>query len=326
MSKLLFSTDTDSGTITVFDAEKDPMTQVGQIPVGNGPRGAVRFTKDGRGFVTNHAGNTISEIDAVSLREVARIIVGIAPIGLAIAPGDRFAIVSNAGDNSVSIVDLRSRQEKATIPVGREPRHPDVTPDGKTAFVPISGSDYISMLDISELSKDAPNFGSIHEVKRIGVGRGTMPYSAAVSPNGRIVVSANNQQTFVTLIDALSGAILKEVDMGSKGARGTAYTPDSAIAFVSIEDTSEVVAINLTTQVVEQRFATGPGPRGLLYDAQNQTIVVSAFSRTTTAGRPPNSATILRLGPAPLAAGAAAPRVRDLPVGAGPCSVSMFVQ
>jgi YVTN family beta-propeller protein len=324
MSKLLFSTDTDSGTITVFDADRDPMVQLGKIAVGNGPRGAVRFTKDGRGFVTNHAGNTLSEIDALSMRELSRITVGIAPIGLAIAPGDRFAVVSNAGDNTVSIVDLRARQEKATIPVGREPRHPDITPDGKVAFIPVSGSDYISMLDIAELAKDQPNFSAIHETKRIGVGQGTMPYSAAVSPNGRFVMAANNQQAFVTLIDAISGAIIANIDVGNKGARGTAYAPDSSVAFVSLEDSSEVVVVNLATQRVEQRFATGPGPRGLLFDSSSQSLIIAAFARTMAAGRQANSATVLRLGAAALTAGAPAPRVRDIPVGAGPCSVSIY--
>ncbi|MEL6280528.1 MAG: YncE family protein [Pseudomonadota bacterium] len=325
MPKLLFSTDTDSGTITVLDAEDVKMEPIGKIPVGNGPRGAVRFTKEGRGFVTNHAGNTVSEIDAKSLREVGRITVGIAPIGLAIVPGDRFAVVSNAGDNTVSVIDLRSREEVTTLSVGREPRHPDITPDGKHAFVPISGSDYVSMVDISELLSDSPDFEAVREVKRIQTGPDTMPYSAAVSPNGRIVVAANNQTSYVTIIDAVKGVAKKEVDVGSKGARGTAYSPDSLIAYVSIEDTSEVVAIDLKKSAVARRLDTGPGPRGLLYDALSDTIILSAFARTgTKPNRVANSATVLSVGPSPLAAKAATPKIRDVPVGAGPCSVSIY--
>lgn len=50
--RLMFSTDTDSGTITVINFESDDFPVLAKIEVGNGPRGAVRFTKSGRGFVT----------------------------------------------------------------------------------------------------------------------------------------------------------------------------------------------------------------------------------------------------------------------------------
>jgi hypothetical protein len=72
MQKLLFSSDTDSGTVTFYDVANEERP-IAKIQVGNGPRGAVRFTKDGRGFVTNHAGNTVSEIDVFALNEVAKI-------------------------------------------------------------------------------------------------------------------------------------------------------------------------------------------------------------------------------------------------------------
>ena len=101
---LLLSTDTDSGTVSVIDYNSDELKAVKVIDVGNGPRGAVRFTASGSGFVTNHAGNTLSVIDMKSLEEVGRIEVGVAPIGLQIF-GKKYAIVSNSGDDDASIVD-----------------------------------------------------------------------------------------------------------------------------------------------------------------------------------------------------------------------------
>ena len=47
MSNLLFTTDTDSGIVTVIDADSTNFDEVTKIPVGNGPRGAVKFTKNG---------------------------------------------------------------------------------------------------------------------------------------------------------------------------------------------------------------------------------------------------------------------------------------
>lgn len=322
MQRLLFSTDTDSGTITVFDMA-NTREPISRIQIGNGPRGAVRFTKDGRGFVTNHAGNTLSEIDAFSLRETARIVVGIAPIGLAIVQGDRFAIVSNAGDNTISVVDLDARLEKFVFPVGREPRHPDTTPDGKYAFVPLSGGDSVAKIDLSSLSDSTENFQSIKVVGRTFLGTGTMPYSAAVSPDGKRVVAANNQVDFVSIIDVASAKVERTVNVGNKGARGTAFTPDSSIAFVSIEDTSEIVVIDLAAGQVVQRLPSGPGPRGLLYDQATMTVFGSCFSRTGAGiGMIPNSVAALTVGPTPM--NVARPPITSLSVGAGPCSLALF--
>ncbi len=168
MSKLLFSTDTDSGTITVLDPASGNLDTVCKIPVGNGPRGPVKFTSTGRGFVANHAGNTLSEIDAYSLRELTRIKVGNAPIGVAIVPGDRYALTSCSGDNCIAVIDLDSREVIHSLVTGREPRHMDVTPCGKYAYAAVSGGDYISKINIEALSSnDKINIGnSVREEKR----------------------------------------------------------------------------------------------------------------------------------------------------------------
>ena len=320
---LLFSTDTDAGTITVIDLDGDRDTPVARIPVGNGPRGAVRFTKDGKGFVSNHEGNTVSEIDALSLREIQRITVGVAPIGVAIVPGDRFAIVSNSGDNTVSIIDIGARKEIHQIQVGREPRHPDVTPSGDFAYVPISGADYVSKIDLRPLKDSNPK--AVREINRIFLGKGTMPYSCAVSPDGKKVVAANNQESYISVISTNEDVVVGKVDVGNKGARGTAFLPDSSIAFVSIEDISEIVAINLTDLTIENRFSAGPGPRGLLFDEASGTIFASAFARTTLQGRAPNSVSVLNFGARTFVTAAGQiPQVTDIRVGAGPCSVSIY--
>src|SRR5262245_48720151 len=101
----IYSTDTDSGQISVIRKQFNSYSTVTTIPVGNAPRGSVKFTRDGRGFVSNTSTNTVSEIDALTHREVARIQVGSGPRGLGIVPGDRYMLVSNSGSNTVSVVD-----------------------------------------------------------------------------------------------------------------------------------------------------------------------------------------------------------------------------
>lgn len=72
----VFSTDTDDGTISVIGKDSAGHHEMlKQIPVGNAPRGSVKFTKDGRGFVSNTSQNTVSELDPISLSETRKITV-----------------------------------------------------------------------------------------------------------------------------------------------------------------------------------------------------------------------------------------------------------
>jgi YVTN family beta-propeller protein len=327
MTTRLFCTDTDAGTITVLDASTDTPSVIGKITVGNSPRGAVMFTNTGRGFVGNSAGETISEIDAYSMREIAQIKVGIAPMGVGIIPGGKFALVSNSGSNYVSVVDLATRREVHHVAVGREPRHMAVTADGSHAYVSVSGSDSIAKIDLAGLSATPPRPSDVYQVHNIFVGTGAFPYSCAISPDGKTLLIANNQVPHATLIDLTTDTLAATVDLGSKGGRGTGFAPDGSIGFVTVEDVDQIIAIDVARHVVAARFPTGPGPRGFALDSRF-IIFTAAFSRktgTVTTLVTPNTVTTLPLGATTLATLASAqPAFREVQVGAGPCSVSIF--
>src|SRR2546421_6435909 len=82
MAVEIYSTDTDSGQISVIRKKAGGYQLGKEIPVGQAPRGGVKFTKDGRGVVSNTSTNTVSEIDAPTHREIARTVVGSGPPGL----------------------------------------------------------------------------------------------------------------------------------------------------------------------------------------------------------------------------------------------------
>src|SRR5580704_1614215 len=132
----ILSTDTDDGVISVLAKDgKDQHRLVRQIRIGNAPRGSVKFTSSGRGFVSNTSQNTVSEIDPVSLEEVRRIEVGNGPRGLFVVPGDMYLLVSNSGSDTLSIVDLELNVEVRQLQIGRDPRHMAITSDGNIAYV-----------------------------------------------------------------------------------------------------------------------------------------------------------------------------------------------
>jgi YVTN family beta-propeller protein len=329
MTDRIFSTDTDAGTITVLEARKGAIREVDKILVGNGPRGPVVFTSSGRGFVTNHAGNTVSEIDPFNNTEVARIKVGSAPLGMGLVPGDKYLLVSNNGDNDISVVDITNRQEIGRISTGREPKHMYIHPTKPFAYVCIWGAHMVSKINIEPLL-DADLDRLPNEVKIVGstfLGNGAHPYSLRVTPDGKYIIVANNQVNYVSIIDEASGEIVKNVDVGSKGSRGTEFSPSGDTVFVSVEDSNEIVAIDLESLDIVERLEAGPGPRGML--VFNNTLFAAQFARSlkvTGNLTTPNTLSATNFGEQMSFRGKKKPQVtvEEIAVGAGPCSISLF--
>lgn len=327
----IYSTDTDAGTISVVERDQGGGHRcVQQIPVGNAPRGSVRITRDGRGYVSNCGGDTISEIDVINNREIARIKVGAAPRGIGIVPGERFALVSNSGANSVSVVDLHRRAELHQVAVGRDPRHMVTMKDGGAAYIAVWGSHYVSKLDLRPLQEG--DAAGVREVERIHVPSGAHPYSLAIDPRGIELYVASTQSRMISVISVVNGKITAEIDAGIKGCRAIVFSPDGSAAFATIEDSSEVIAIDTVAREVIRRIDVGPSPRGIALDASDAEalrLYISCFTRTTPKTTPagytfaPNSLTVVEL---PLLANLLTGSVKysEVLVGAGPCSVAIL--
>lgn len=328
MSRIeLFSTDTDDGVISVLTkVDKNIHELTRQIRVGNAPRGGVKFTKDGRGFVSNTSQNTISEIDPVSLEEVRRIEVGYGPRGLGLVPGDKYLLASNSGSDAVSIVDLELNVEVRQIPVGRDPRHMAVTADGKMAFICIWGDGVVLKLDISSLASGQPE--AVAVVETIDVGATAHPYSAAIDPSGMRVFVANTQATYASVIEIESSEVT-QVELGFIGGRAVTFSPDKQYALISVETRSSVYVVRLSDLQVMRSIPVGSGPRGLTVDDEDHTLYVTNFSRANVVAHHglefgPNSLTMVDLDSAPLNSQEGEFDCQEITVGYGPCSVTMF--
>jgi YVTN family beta-propeller protein len=344
----IYSTDTDSGVISVIHASNGRHERITQVPVGNAPRGSVKFTKDGRGFVSNCGGDTISEIDVLTHRETTRIKVGPAPRGIGIIPGDRFALVSNSGANTLSIVDLTARRELVQIAIGRDPRHMVVTPDGKYAYVAVWGAHYVAKIDVSALSAgpSAAAVEQVREVARIPVGGEVHPYSVSFQPETTLLWVANTQGESVTIIDTAKDEVVGEVVLGLRGARAIAFSVDGSTAYVTIENSSQVAVVDTESHEVLELLPVGAGPRGIALEPKSDTLYVAAFGRAVAGGNregeepPPDTLTVLELqatsdvtviedaGAEPGAAGRARrpvnARTGYVGVGKGPCAVAVL--
>jgi DNA-binding beta-propeller fold protein YncE len=137
-----------------------------------------------------------------------------------------------------------------------------VDPHGNFAYVAVWGGHYVAKLDISALSSDRPVqdvLETVREVARIPVGGEVHPYTVALQPKSEQLWVANTQGTSVTIIDTNKDEVVATVELGSRGARAVAFSPDGSTAFVTIENVSQVAVVNTASLEVMNRIPVGPG-------------------------------------------------------------------
>lgn len=197
----------------------------------------------------------ISSVAAASLLWIS--------VALAAPTEPKLAIVLNSGEATVSLIDMQTRKVTKTFYVGKEPHHLMMTPDEKTLLVANAVGDDIALLN--------PLSGEITgRIPKI-----IDPYQIGYSPNNKWFVAAANRLDRVDIY-AANGADFKLAKSipAAKTPSHIAFTADSKLAFVTLQDSAEVVAIDLDKQVIVWRMQTGPVPAGVWMTPNDQYLLV----------------------------------------------------
>ena len=163
----------------------------------------------------------------------------------------KLAVILNSGDASVSLIDMPTRKVVKTLAVGKEPHHLMMTPDEKTLLIANAvGNDVVLMNPTTgELTGRIPNIID--------------PYQIGYSPNHKWFVANGNRLDRVDIY-AADGANLKltKTVKLAKTPSHIAFTADSKIAFITLQDSYELAAIDLDTQNVLWKMPTAKVPAG----------------------------------------------------------------
>lgn len=174
-------------------------------------------------------------------------------------------VVLNSGDASVSLIDQASRKELKRFDIGKEPHHLMATPDGQSLIVANAVGNDLVFLD--------PKTGEVQKrVKNVAD-----PYQIGYSPDKKWFVSAANRLHRIDIYAASNnGQDLKHVK--SISARKTpshiAFSADSAIAFLTLQDSDEIVAIRLADQTPLWKMKTGDTPAGIWMTPDDKHLLV----------------------------------------------------
>ncbi|MGE0499104.1 MAG: YncE family protein [Ramlibacter sp.] len=171
--------------------------------------------------------------------------------------------VLNSLDASVSVIDPQTWKETRRIATGKEPHHLYLTPDEKSLIIANALGDSLTFID--------PRTAEVQRTVR-GI---LDPYQLRFSPDMKWFLTAANRLNHVDIYrwDGKDMTLARRVS--------TAKTPShiwidsrSTTAFVTMQDSDELVAIDLASQNLKWRTRTGTMPADLYGTADDSKLLV----------------------------------------------------
>ncbi len=183
----IYVVNTDSGTISVIDAEKNRVAAT--IAVHRKPYFIDVDSAGRRAYVANSGSNNVSVIDLDKRRVIGVIGVGEAP-GLAkISPDGGSLVVTNRASGSVSIVDPDKFKVRASFAGCPQATDAVILPDSSKAFVACSGGRQVMVL---ELARPTSTIDSEHTDRLLSfLDVGKTPVHLALKPDGGEIFVSN---------------------------------------------------------------------------------------------------------------------------------------
>ncbi|QOT74939.1 cytochrome D1 domain-containing protein [Cupriavidus basilensis] len=190
--------------------------------------------------------------------------IGALALGMVAAPAwAEVVVVLNSGDATVTLIDKDTQKVLETFPIGKEPHHLIATPDDKSLIVANAVGNDLVFLD--------PVTGKVQQ----RVANIDDPYQIGFSPDQKWFLTTGNRLDRVDVYrwDGKALKIAKQLPL-AKTPSHIAFTADSRVAFVTLQDSNEVVAIDLPTQTVMWRMNAGSAPAGVWVTPDQKYLLV----------------------------------------------------
>ena len=175
--------------------------------------------------------------------------------------------VLNSLDADISVIDPVSFQSIKRVPTGKEPHHLYLAPDEKTLIVANATGNTLTFLD--------PNNGNVLRT----VPKVLDPYHLRFSPDMKWFVTAANRLNHVDIYkwngaDALEPfTLVKRID-APRTPSHLNIDSRSTVVYASMQDSDELMAIDLATQTPRWKIKTGKLPADVFLTADDRTLLV----------------------------------------------------
>jgi len=202
---------------------------------------------------------------ALSTRRIAALLLAFAGlVSQAASAAERAPLfVLNSLDATVSVIDPVTWTEKQRIPTGKEPHHIYMTPDEKSVIVANSAGDSLTFLHPRTAEVQRVVYGIID------------PYQLQFSRDMKWFVTAANRLNHVDIYswDGKDLKLAKRITTG-KTPSHIWIDATSTVAYVTMQDSDELIAVDLRTQTIRWRMPTGPMPADIFGVHNDRTLLV----------------------------------------------------
>lgn len=198
--------------------------------------------------------------------------------------------VLNSLDANVSVINPLTWTETKRIATGKEPHHIYLTPDEKSVIVANALSDTLTFID--------PRTA---EVQRVIPGI-LDPYQLRFSPDMKWFVTAANRLNHIDFYrwDGSNITLVKRVATG-KTPSHLWIDSKSTTVYSTMQDSDELIALDLATQTIKWRTPTGSIPADVYGSADDKLILVGLTGGDTVevfdvSGKLPQRTRVIKTG------------------------------
>lgn len=172
--------------------------------------------------------------------------------------------VLNSLDASVSVINPATWTETKRIATGKEPHHLYLTPDEKSVIVANALSDSLTFID--------PKTAEVQRTIR-GI---IDPYHLRFSPDMKWFVTAANRLNHIDIYrwNGTDITLVKRIAT-SKTPSHLWIDSKSTTVYSTMQDSNELVAIDLATQAIKWRTPTGAVPADVYGTADDKFVLVA---------------------------------------------------
>lgn len=171
--------------------------------------------------------------------------------------------VLNSLDDSVSVVNPVDWTETRRIPTGKEPHHLYMTPDEKSVIVANALGDSLTFID--------PRTAEVQRTVR-GI---LDPYQLRFSPDMKWFVTVANRLNHIDIYrwDGKEMTLAKRISTGKTPSHLWIDSKSTTI-YATMQDSDELVAVDLATQTLQWRVKTGTMPADVFGTPDDKTLLV----------------------------------------------------
>jgi YVTN family beta-propeller protein len=218
-------------------------------------------------------------------------------VGTAASAFGNRAVILNSDEDSLSIIDTGNFKELSRQRIGRSPHHLIASPDGRTLVVALAGGNQLALLDLASSALSGTDRAEEADSPGADIGlkervTASDPYQIGFSPDGKWFVAASLRLDRIDLYDAAGFRLVHRLAADTMPSH-IGFSPDSGTAYVTLQGTNSLIAIDLASGKPRWKVPVGRQPAGVLVRPSG-TVLVANMGSDHIAEVDPKDGSIIR--------------------------------